>query len=100
MSTAVWTDAQPLDSVAEAALRAAVRFWFLVTVIGQLLFAGYVAASYGGPAVRGDFAAWNRHMPLAHVPGQTMGNFAVAMHLLLGVMVIIGGALQLLPHIR
>lgn len=91
---------EPLDSVADTALRTAVRFWFLVTVIGQLLFAFYVATSYGGAAVRGDFAGWNRHMPLAHIPGETLGNFAVAMHLLLGVMVILGGALQLLPHIR
>src|SRR5579863_3631350 len=39
MSTAVLTSRLELDSVADTALKAAARFWFAVTVIGQLVFA-------------------------------------------------------------
>jgi uncharacterized membrane protein len=81
-------------------LKAAARFWFLVAVTGQLVFASYVAIFYGRATARGDFAAWNEVMPHGNVPGDTMGNLAVALHLVLAVMVIAGGALQLVPRIR
>ena len=89
-----------MTSAANAALRAAARFWFLVAITGQLMFACYITIFYGRAAVQGDFAAWNNVMPHGHVPGDTMGNLAVAMHLLLAVLIIAGGAIQLIPRIR
>jgi len=47
MSTAVLTNRLDLDSVADSSLKAAARFWFVVTVIGQLMFAFAVASFYG-----------------------------------------------------
>ena len=85
---------------AAAALRSAARFWFAVVVIGQLLFALSVAAFYGAAAGRGDFDAWNRVMTHGYVPGEPLGNVAVGIHLVSAVIVILGGALQLLPQIR
>src|SRR5206468_256528 len=58
------------------------------------------AVFYGRAAVQGNFAAWNTVMPHGNVPGDTMGNLAVAMHLFLAVMIIAGGAIQLIPRIR
>jgi hypothetical protein len=59
MSTAVLTKVVPngwdLGSVADTALKASVRFWFAVAVIGQLVFALAVASFYGLSALRGDF---------------------------------------------
>ncbi len=89
-----------LNSIADTALQSAARLWFLVAVIGQLVFAIYVASFYGGAAVRGDLAGWNRLMPHGHVPGDTMGNFTVAMHLLSGVIIVACGALQFSPGVR
>lgn len=100
MSASVWTDGSDASSVADTALRLAARFWLLVAVIGQLIFAAYVVGFYGGSAVRGDMEAWNRVMPRGHVSGDTMGNFVVAMHLVLAVIIIIGGPLQLIPQVR
>jgi hypothetical protein len=89
-----------LQKYATTALKAAAGFWFLVAVIGQLVFASYVAIFYGRAAVQGDFQAWNKTMTHGYIAGQTIGNFAVAMHLLLAVIIIVGGALQLIPQIR
>ena len=59
MSTAVLTKVVPnrwdLGSVGDTALKASVRFWFAVAVIGQLVFALAVASFYGLSALRGDF---------------------------------------------
>ena len=100
MSASVWTEGYDLNSVADRALKIASRFWFVIAVAGQWMFAYYVAAFYGGSAVRGDLQAWNKVMPHGHVPGDTMGNLAIAAHLFLAVIIIVGGPLQLIPQIR
>jgi hypothetical protein len=100
MSASVWTEAADLNSVADKALKFATRCWFVMAVIGQWMFAYYVAAFYGGAAARGDLPAWNKVMPHAYVPGHSMGNAAIAMHLFLAVIIIVGGPLQLIPRIR
>jgi hypothetical protein len=82
------------------ALRAAAAFWLLVAVLGQLLFMAYVAAFYGGAALDGDLARWNKVMPRGLVPGDRLGNTVLASHLLFTVAVLLGGALQLLPALR
>ena len=81
-------------------LRVTAVFWFLVVLVGQLLFAIAVAAFYGRTAARGDYEAWNRTMTHGHVPGEPIGNAMVAVHLTSAVIVILGGALQLVPGIR
>ncbi|KQX01122.1 hypothetical protein ASC94_00235 [Massilia sp. Root418] len=85
---------------AGAVLNAAATLWFTVAVIGQLLFAYYVAALYGGAVVRGDPARWHAVAPHAHVPGDTAGNAAFGLHMLLAVVITVGGALQLVPQVR
>ena len=85
---------------ASAALAAAARFWFLVIVIGQVLFAASVATFYGRAASRGDFDAWNRTMTHGHVPGERLSNIAVGIHLASAAIIILSGALQLLSQLR
>jgi uncharacterized membrane protein len=90
-----------LQGFADATLKGAVRFWFLVTVIGQLIFAFTVASFYGMAAVRGNSAAaWSHHFTHGYVAGDRMGNLAVATHLVSAVVVILAGMLQLMPQIR
>src|SRR5258707_12353416 len=100
MSTAVLTNRLELDSVADTALKVAVRIWFVVAVTGQLVFAFAVASFYGLTALRGNYHGWSRFISRGHVPGDTMGNFAVAMHVTSAVVVMLAGALQLIPQVR
>ena len=100
MSVSVWTDASDLTSVADTALKIAARFWFLVAVVGQLIFVVYVVAFYGGSAIQGNLEAWNRALPRGYGPGDAIGNLVVAIRLFLAVIIIVGGPLQLIPQIR
>jgi uncharacterized membrane protein len=90
-----------LKNIADTALKGAVRFWFGVMVIGQLIFAFAVASFYGMAAARGSSArAWSGHITHGYVPGDIVGNFAVFMHLLSAPIVILAGMIQLIPQIR
>jgi len=98
MSTAVMTNRLELSSVADTVLKAAARFWFGVTVIGQLLFAFAVASFYSLTALRGDYHGWK--FTNGFVPGVTKGNWAVAMHLASAAVIMLAGAAQLVPQVR
>jgi hypothetical protein len=100
MSTTVWTERADLSPIAGAALKLAARFWFVVAVVGQWFFVAYVVAFYGGSAIQGNLDAWNKVLPNGHTPGATMSNVAVAVHLLLAVVIMVGGPLQLIPQLR
>jgi uncharacterized membrane protein len=100
MSTAVMTNRLELSLVADTVLRAATRFWFVVTVLGQLAFAFAVASFYGLTALRGDFHGWSKFITHGYIPGDHMGNLAVAMHVGSAVIIMLAGALQLVPQIR
>lgn len=82
------------------ALRLAANSWFVVAAIGLTLFAVYVTLFYGGAALRGDPAGWNKVLPKGYVAGAPFGNAVLAMHLALAVFVTLGGALQLVPQVR
>ena len=88
------------ESAADTALKLAARFWFLVAVIGQWIFVAYIAAVYGGGVLHGHLEEWNRYAPHRYIPGDTAGNIAIAMHLLLAIIIIVGGPLQLIPQLR
>ena len=74
MSTVVLTTNRfELDSIADSALKTAVRFWLIVVVIGQLLFALTVASIYGLAVARGNLLGWNKFMTVGYVPGDGLG---------------------------
>ena len=100
MSTAVWTTRLELSSVADKSLRVAARTWFVVALVGQFAFGFSVAAFYGLTALRGDFQAWNKILANGYQAGATMGNAALAGHILFATVISIAGALQLIPGIR
>jgi hypothetical protein len=99
-ASSVWTDRLELSSAADKALQLAARFWFAVAVAGQWIFVYYVAAFYGGWAVQGNLSEWNKSFPGAYTPGHTMSNVAVATHLALAIVIMVGGPLQLIPRMR
>jgi len=89
-----------LQKSADSALKAAAGFWFAVVFIGQLLFAFSTASFYGLTAMRGNWRAWNKNMTHGYAPGYHFGNTVVAIHLASAVIIILSGALQLVPLIR
>jgi len=102
MSTAVLTKVVQgrweLGSVAETAMKISERFWFGVTLAGQLAFGFAVTSFYGLTALRGDYHGWN--FTHGYVPGVTKGNFAVATHLISAAIIMLAGAIQLVPQVR
>lgn len=86
--------------LADKVLKAAAAFWFLVAVFGQWMFVAYILSFYGGAVVAGDLTRWNKVVSPGYVHGDSMGNFALAMHLVVAVIITVGGPLQLIPQIR
>lgn len=90
----------PKRTLPSRMLNASAQLWFIIAVLGMWIFAFYVASFYGGAAIDGDFMKWNRVLPHGYVKGQTMGNLAVGIHLLLAVIVMVGGPIQFVPQLR
>lgn len=68
--------------------------------MGQLVFVIYIVVFFGGSAAHGNPARWNKVLTVGYVPGDRMGNVAVASHILLAAIITIGGPLQLLERAR
>jgi hypothetical protein len=100
MSPAVLTNRLELDSLAATTLKAAAAFWFVVAVTGQWIFVFYIASFYGVASVHGNVGVWNKTLANGWVSGNTIGNTALAAHLLFAAVITLSGALQLIPQIR
>jgi hypothetical protein len=85
---------------ADKALQVASAFWFVVAVIGQWMFAFYILSFYGRAVVEGDLARWSKVLSHGYSPGDSIGNFALVLHLFVAVIITIGGPLQLIPQVR
>ena len=86
---------------ADKALNASGALWFLTAVVGQCVFAAYIAAFYWAPTLQGHFAAWNRKdLIKGYVPHDTAGNLFFAVHVMIAALITTSGALQLVPSIR
>lgn len=94
------TESTAPRSTTATALSAAAVFWFVVAAIGQWAFVCYIAAFYGGAAFRGDPETWNDILVGGYVRGGTAGNIVLAAHLLLAIVITVGGPLQLVPRLR
>lgn len=90
----------PMRKLADTALKSAAGFWFIVTVLGELIFAVEVASFYGLTAMRGQWMRWNQTMTHGYVPGQPIGNMVVVIHLAAAALILVSGALQLIPFIQ
>lgn len=89
---------EPALRRATVALNAAVRSWFVVAFLGQIIFAAAVASFYGLTAARGDIHRWTAGGGWR--PGDLVGNLSVAMHFATAVIVLASGCLQFIPRLR
>lgn len=97
----------PLDAPAPAGrwsdriLQSSGVLWFLVAAAGQWIFVYYVAALYIPTLARKGFPGLEEtSLPDGYVPGDHLGNLAIAFHVLIAIIIIGGGPLQLIPQIR
>jgi uncharacterized membrane protein len=81
-------------------LGSAARTWFITALVGQLVFSLYITIVYGRAAIGTDPELWNLVMPRGYVAGDRVGNTAVVLHVFLALVIIIGGATQLMPAVR
>jgi hypothetical protein len=88
------------NAAARSSLQASGIAWFIAACIGQWLFAYHIAATYIATAFAGNLAAWNHRLFVGLVPGDAIGNAALAAHLFIAFVITIGGTLQLIPQIR
>lgn len=76
------------------------RACFVVTALGQWIFAFYILGFYFLPAIAGEFELWNRQLPHGYEAGNFLGNLMLASHLLFALLLSTLGPLQLIPKIR
>lgn len=81
-------------------MQRAAAIWFAPVLIGQFIFVAYIFYAYGAPLLSGNLTEWNSHLSEAWVAGRTGGNMAVLAHLILAIVIHIGGPLQLVPAVR
>lgn len=85
---------------ANSTLSIAAALWFTIAFAGQMLFALYIAAFYGGAALQGEFEAWNAQLINGFIEGDLAGNIALVGHLVLACVISFFGPLQFVPAIR
>lgn len=83
------------------ALKGSVYSWFVLAMIGQWLFAFYIAVRYGGPVASGNYSAVNQGLTIGgYKEGETFENWVYFAHILPALVLSIGGIVQFVPQIR
>ncbi len=81
-------------------LKTSINIWFVVVVIGQLIFALYILGLYGVNGLAGDFERWNTSTPHGYVVKDIWGNIFFGIHMAFAAIITIGGPLQLMKGVR
>lgn len=77
------------------------KTWYVVTAIGQWFFVVYILVYFGGKFLSGGLPAFGEtHLPNGYEEGDTIGNIALAMHILIAGLIIAAGQIQLVPALR
>jgi hypothetical protein len=81
-------------------LQFSAKMWFITATLGQWLFGIYIILFYGKSTFTGNFQKWNEVLPKGYVPGDWKGNLLIGIHVILAIILVIGGPLQIMPFIR
>lgn len=83
------------------ALKYSSILWLLATALGQWIFVYYVTFQYIPALTEGGLPALEHtSLPDGYVPGDMLGNLAIAFHVLVAIIIIGSGPLQLTPQVR
>lgn len=83
-----------------ALLKYSAQTWFITAWIGLLIFAYYVVMFYAVSLAKGDLEHWNSFLAKGYIAGDIAHNIAFGLHVMLAIIIIIGGPLQLVPKVR
>ncbi|EZH73354.1 hypothetical protein ATO12_20350 [Aquimarina atlantica] len=82
-------------------IKKAISVWFLTTLLGQWVFIIYLLFYYIFPAIQKGLVAWSgNQLVTGYVANDSVGNYAVATHIFISVLILGFGPLQLVPKIR
>lgn len=81
-------------------LNSSKKIWFTCLLMAQTCFVIYLTLGYGLTGATSGMSDWNRLNSTAYVANDETGNFMYAAHVLLAIVMIIGGSLQLIPAMR
>ena len=82
-------------------LSKSVTSWLLVTLLGQWAFAFYILIAFAFPFVSGGIKAVDfSHMITGSIEGDSIGNTLLIAHLILAILISMGGVIQIVPWIR
>lgn len=76
------------------------KTWFICLVLAQITFAIYLSFGYGLTSITSGLSEWNRFNQTAYVANDGLGNTMYAAHVLLAIIMMLGGSLQLVPSLR
>ena len=86
---------------ADAALNNSVKMWFAAALVGQLVFATYIALRYAVPLYAGNPEQMNSPSIITgYVEGDFSGNMMLYFHVIGAGLLSLSGLLQLVPTIR
>lgn len=87
-------------SISKKSIDLGVKTWFVVALIGQLIFAYYILMLYFRSGIQGNFELWNSASPHGYVEGDSAGNTGFGLHVMIAALVSILGPTQLIPKLR
>lgn len=78
-----------------------VVIWFVTTLLGQWVFILYLLTYYIQPALQRGLVAWSgNQLVTGYVANDSVGNYVVATHIFIAILILGLGPLQLIPKIR
>lgn len=87
-------------SLSDRLFQSSTKAWFVVVVIGQLIFAYYIVRLYGVSGIQGNFERWNVQTTHGYLSTDLIGNVIFGAHIAFAAIITLGGPIQLLPKIR
>lgn len=76
------------------------QFWFVCLLLCQWVFVLYLTLGYGVSAAQNNLSNWNTFNNTAYVQNDFVGNLMYGLHVLLAIVMMLGGSLQLIPTVR
>jgi len=74
--------------------------WFVVAAVGQVIFAAYILRFYWVSTLQGEVDGWGKVLPHGWTPGDLAGNLTLAAHVLLALVITLGGVTQVVTGSR
>ena len=89
-----------IEKLTASGLSRSVKVWFITVFIGQFIFATYICLQYAFNLVSANVNEFNETSTGGYIEGDLIGNISFIIHVLLALIITVGGPLQLIPSVR